>query len=212
MILLANRFRFQPKFYLCIFAFFLGFSGTVSLNATTQELERREARVQATYLTHLINFTRWSHRHLPAQRKAPKILVIGTEKNGFIASVKYLISQTDIEIGGVTAKFIHFNNPADSNVRAELKKGIQVVFLMPNANIDVATVRDLSPSAVIFGFGRNFVTKEGGDGSFVSSRNRVKLVLGEIYFRRTSPKLSSKIANLKSVVEIIREPRGSSSL
>jgi len=48
------------------------------------------------------------------------------------------------------------------------------------------------------------VSQKGVDVSFVSSRNRVRLVLNENYFRRTSPKLSAKIANLKSVIEIIK--------
>ncbi len=87
---------------------------------------------------------------------------------------------------------------------AEIKRGVQVVFIMPDSALDIKTIRKLSPSAVIFGFGRDFVTQGGGDVSFVASRNRVKLVLSENYFRRTSPKLSAKIANLKSVVEIIK--------
>ena len=56
-------------------------------------------------------------------------------------------------------------------------------------------------------FGREFVTQKDGDVAFVSERNRVKLVLSDQYFRRTSPKLSAKIANLKSVVEIVGNPK-----
>jgi hypothetical protein len=79
--------------------------------------------------------------------------------------------------------------------------------MMPNSVLTPRVIRNLCPSAVVFGFGRQFVTKRSGDVAFVSERNRVKLVLRDQYFRRTSPKLSSKIANLKSVVEIVRKPR-----
>jgi hypothetical protein len=212
VIIPANRFLSRPVRWLLVSAFILllGFAGTTSLSASSQELERREARVQATYLTHLINFTRWSQDHLPQDGMVPEILVIGSDSDGFIASLKYLISQSNIEIGGVASQLVHRKNSQLKNVQAKLKKGMQVVFLMPDSRLDVATVRKLSPSAVIFGFGREFVTKTGGDVSFVSSRNRVKLVLSVEYFRRTSPKLSAKIANLKSVVEIIRKPRKTS--
>lgn len=178
-----------------------------SLQAYTNDQERREARVQATYLTHLINFTTWSKQHLPPANQSPTILVLGNEKNGFVASLDYLISQTQVRIEGKIAKFLHLNNAKVSEARAKLKRGVQVVFLMPGAKITPKEVRSSSPSAVVFGFGRDFVMKTGGDVAFVSQKNRVKLVLSEIYFRRTSPKLSSKIANLKSVVEIVRKTR-----
>lgn len=202
------RSRFNLKFLrnfvliLCV----LG-SSLPRLQAFTNDQERREARVQATYLTHLINFTIWSKEHLPRDNQSPTILVLGNEDSGFVASLDYLISQTRVRIGGKIAKFSHLNNAKVSEAKVQLKQGVQVVFLMPGAKFTADEVRALSPSAVIFGFGRNFVLKNGGDVAFVSERNRVKLVLSEVYFRRTSPKLSSKIANLKSVVEIIRRSK-----
>lgn len=206
MILFTNRFLSKPAgwFLASAFILLLGFVGITSLTASPQELERREARVQATYLAHLITFTRWSQDHLPKQGTSPKIVVHGSEQNGFVASLEYLISQSNIEIGGVSAQFIHHENAKSGNAMVEIKRGVQVVFIMPDSALDIKTIRKLSPSAVIFGFGRDFVTQGGGDVSFVASRNRVKLVLSENYFRRTSPKLSAKIANLKSVVEIIK--------
>ena len=212
MTILTYRFRLKLSILL---RFILLVLVTCSMSIMSpqvfaQDLERREARVQATYLTHLINFTRWRQDHLPSKGIAPEILVIGSDRNGFVASLKYLISQSNLEIGGVASKLTHLKNASSGNLQAKLKKGMQVVFLMPDSSLDVTTVRELSPSAVVLGFGREFVTKMGGDVSFVSSRNRVKLVLSVEYFRRTSPKLSAKIANLKSVVEIIRKPRKTS--
>ena len=67
-----------------------------------------------------------------------------------------------------------------------MSKGCQVVFLMPGSTIKVQEVRKLSPSAVIFGFGRVFVTVRGGDVGFVSARNRVKLILSDAYFKNLS--------------------------
>ena len=83
-----------------------------------------------------------------------------------------------------------------------IKGGCQVVYLLKNSTFSVPEIKSLTFQAVVFGEERQFVAESGGDVSFVTARNRVKLVVSAKYFRRTSPKLSSKLANLKSVVEI----------
>ena len=62
---------------------------------------------------------------------------------------------------------------------------------------------DVAPADLRVGQRAEHQPEEQGDVAFISSRNRVKLVVSEKYFKRTSPKLSSKLVNLKSVVEII---------
>ena len=200
-----NRLSFNlfRRMILWAFVFTLGMSMNFKVEASTIEQQRREARVQATYLTHLVNFTTWSEEHLPEKGESPKILVLGQEKNGFVASLEYLISQSNVEVGGKPVEFEHIESRDQKLIKSKLIKGYQVVFLMRKSVLSPQEIRNLCPSAVVFGFGRQFVTKKGGDVAFVSERNRVKLILSDQYFRRTSPKLSSKIANLKSVVEIV---------
>lgn len=192
----------------------LGF-GTSSLLAQStraSEEERRTARVQATYLTHLVNFTRWEKRHLPAEGESPKIIVVGNESRGFVDSLEFLIRQNALRIEGELVEFHYFENVRAKEVREMFKnKGAQLIYVLPNSSFTPREINDLTESAVVFGEGREFVTDKGGDVSFVTVRNRVKLVVSEKYFRRTSPKLSSKLVNLKSVVEIIPSsgPQGS---
>ena len=202
-----SSFKLFRRMILWAFVFTLGMSMNFKVEASTVEQQRREARVQATYLTHLINFTTWSEEHLPGTGESPKILVLGQEKNGFVASLEYLISQTKVEVGGKPVEFEHIESQGQKLLKSKLRKGCQVVFVMPNGVLSPKEIRNLCPSAVVFGFGRQFVTNRSGDVAFVSERNRVKLVLSDQYFRRTSPKLSSKISNLKSVVEIVRKPK-----
>tara|TARA_B100000886_G_scaffold321066_1_gene263007 strand:+ start:96 stop:734 length:639 start_codon:yes stop_codon:yes gene_type:complete len=200
-----NRLSFNlfRRMILWAFVFTLGMSMNFKVEASTIEQQRREARVQATYLTHLVNFTTWSEEHLPEKDESPKILVLGQEKNGFVASLEYLISQSNVEVGGKPVEFEHIESRDQKLIKSKLIKGYQVVFLMRKSVLSPQEIRNLCPSAVVFGFGRQFVTTKGGDVAFISERNRVKLILSDQYFRRTSPKLSSKIANLKSVVEIV---------
>ena len=204
-----NKLRARRSFVLLAgLSLLLGF-GTSSLQAQSvkaSEEERRTARVQATYLSHLVNFTRWEKRHLPAENEAPKIVVVGNESRGFVDSLEFLIKQNALRIEGQLVKFHYFDNARKDEAREMFEnKGAQLVYVLPNSSFTPREVNDLTESAVVFGEGREFVTDKGGDVSFVTVRNRVKLVVSEKYFRRTSPKLSSKLVNLKSVVEIIPE-------
>ena len=204
-----NKLRARRSFVLLAGLSLLIGLGTSSLQAQSvkaSEEERRTARVQATYLSHLVNFTRWEKRHLPAEIEAPKIVVVGNESRGFVDSLEFLIKQNALRIEGELVEFHYFENARKDEAREMLKsKGAQLVYVLPNSSFTPLEVNDLTESAVVFGEGREFVTDKGGDVSFVTVRNRVKLVVSEKYFRRTSPKLSSKLVNLKSVVEIIPE-------
>jgi hypothetical protein len=172
-------------------------------SAKASEEERRTARVQATYLSHLVNFTRWEKRHLPEGNEAPKIIVVGNESRGFVDSLEFLIRQNTLRIEEQFVEFQYFDNSQKAEAREMLGKGCQLVYVLPNSSFTPGEINELTESAVVFGEGREFVTEKGGDVSFVTVRNRVKLVVSAKYFRRTSPKLSSKLVNLKSVVEII---------
>ncbi len=204
-----NKLRASRSFVLLVgLSLLLGF-GTSLLQAQlvrASEEERRTARVQATYLSHLVNFTRWEKRHLPAENEAPKIVVVGNESRGFVDSLEFLIKQNALSIEGELVEFHYFANARQEEARELLtSKGAQLVYLLPNSSFTPREINDLTESAVVFGEGREFVTDKGGDVSFFIARNRVKLVISDKYFRRTSPKLSSKLVNLKSVVEIIPE-------
>jgi hypothetical protein len=190
----------------------LGINGLHGQASKASEEERRTARVQATYLSHLVNFTRWEKRHLPEENEAPKIIVVGNESRGFVDSLQFLIRQNALRIGGELVEFYHFDDSKKAEAKEMIKKGCQLVYVLPNSSFTPREINELSESAVVFGEGREFVTEKGGDVSFVTVRNRVKLVVSEKYFRRTSPKLSSKLVNLKSVVEIIPSDRPKGSI
>ena len=202
-------YKFNLSFKVACFAWFVGLGllfGSVESYAqpvlASLEQDRRTARVQATYLTHLVNFTYWQESHLPERGESPKVVILGSENRGFIQSLRFLVRQRALKISGQLVELHHFDIGQEMEAEKMLSGGCQVVFLLGNSSFSPAKVRSLTTHAVIFGEGRNFVTEKSGDVSFIVSRNRVKLVVSEQYFRRTSPKLSSKLANLKSVVEI----------
>ena len=88
----------------------LGMNGLQAQVPKASEEERRTARVQATYLSHLVNFTRWEKRHLPEENEAPKIIVVGNESRGFVDSLEFLIKQNALRIEGELVEFQYFDN------------------------------------------------------------------------------------------------------
>ena len=131
----------------------LGF-GTSSLQAQStraSEEERRTARVQATYLTHLVNFTRWEERHLPAEGESPKIIVVGNESRGFVDSLEFLIKQNALRIEGELVEFNYFDNARKDEAMEMLKsKGAQLVYVLSNSSFTPLEINDWTESAVVF--------------------------------------------------------------
>ena len=92
-----------------------GLTPIAAKNATSDD-KRRIGRVQATYLTHLINLTQWNKDHLPTPSQSPKIVILGDEENGFTESLEFLLEQSGIGIGGNKIEILHFRNGDKINI------------------------------------------------------------------------------------------------
>jgi len=192
-----------------LLAFFFGFallcSGTClfAQKSNSSASERRSVRVQATYLAHLVRFTHWDQNHLPEGNASPQIVIVGDDDGGFVESLEFLLGQGGLKIDGRKVRLQYFDRSREAEARKMIRDGCQLVYVLPSSSFSARQINALTESAVVFGEGRDFVNEDQGDVAFISSRNRVKLVVSEKYFKRTSPKLSSKLVNLKSVVDII---------
>ncbi|MDC3335943.1 YfiR family protein [Opitutales bacterium] len=183
----------------------MAFSGMIPVVASTSLVDekRRVGRVQATYLTHLIKFTNWEQSDLPSKAESAKIIMLGEDKNGIVESFRFLASQTKMKIDGRGLEIIHLKNNLNSEAKLMLSLKPQVVFFLPESNFAVGEVKKLTPQSLLIGNGREFVVESGGDISFTSSKNRIRLVISKQAFLRKSPKLSSSISTLRNVVEIV---------
>ena len=75
------------------------FTGLTPIAAKTAlEEKRRIGRVQATYLTHLINLTQWDKAHLPKPSQSAKVVILGDKENGFTESLEFLLEESGITI------------------------------------------------------------------------------------------------------------------
>ena len=181
---------------------FSGLTPIAAKNATSDE-KRRIGRVQATYLTHLINLTQWDKAHLPKPSQSAKVVILGDKENGFSESLVFLLEQSGITIEGSQIEILHFANDDKANAIKALSNEPQIVFFLSNSQYLPKKVKELSRHSLLVGIGRKFITNSKGDIAFEYTRNRVRLVISRQVLTRRSPKLNSQISRLRSVVEII---------
>ena len=207
MFLFKSRFKIflQTKCFFALLGFFVLFTGSLTTTAKQSSLDekRRVGRVQAAYLTHLIKLTHWDVSHLPKGNKSAQILILGDKVNGVVDSFKFLNSQREILIGGKQVEITHIANAEKIKAKEALSEKPAMVFLLSSSDFNIKQIKELSPHSLFIGNGRNFVTDLNGDITFEFSKNRVRLVIGKQVLKRNSPKLSSQISTLRSVVEII---------
>ena len=166
------------------------------------EEKRRVGRVQATYLNHLINFTQWDKADLPVGGKTAKILILGNEDNGLIESFRFLAEQSQLQIGGNEVSILHFKNSEKKSAKLAFESNPQVILILSSATYNLEELKKITPTSLYIGDYKTFVTEQTGDIAFYLQKNRVRLIIDKVAFKRSSPKLSSQISTLRNVVEV----------
>ena len=185
---------------------FLGvFAGVITMVAQSGLLEekRRVGRVQATYLNHLINFTHWDKDDLPPGDNPAQILILGDEGYGLTESLRFLSEQSQLKIGENNVEVLQFGSSEKKVAITALKNKPQVVMLLSPSTFKIDEIKQITPNSLLIGDYKEFVSEHGGDIAFLLEKNRVRLIINEMAFKRKSPKLSSQISTLRNVVELI---------
>ena len=180
----------------------LGFNPALVDSAIGLE-KRKIGRVQAVYLTHLIEFTNWEVRDLPDSGKPAKVLFLGRDQNKVADAFDFLVSEGLVSIGGRKVEVIHRKDASESVIKNELTRTHQVVFFLEKVNLSKEQIQKLKSQSLIIGLDRESVVKGLADVAFIVSKNRIRLVVSKQAFLRKSPGLSSRISTLRNVVEII---------
>lgn len=173
----------------------------VGQTGSTEE-KRRVGRVQATYLNHLINFTQWDNADLPVGGNTAKVLILGDEDYGLIESFRFLSEQSQLQIGGNEVSILQFKNSEKKSAKLALESNPQVILILSSATYNLDEIKKITPTSLYIGDYKSFVTEERGDIAFYLQRNRVRLIIDRVTFKRKSPKLSSQISTLRNVVEL----------
>lgn len=181
------------------------FSGIEEVLAAKRNMdeERRNARLQATYITRLVKFIRWDDSS--GEFKEPfNIVVLGNDDVGFVQSLKFLVDEGDVTVDDRPVVVKHFTNSQSKEALEFVEKGVEFIYFITNSSLNVSNIMPIRKGAMFIAEGRGFVENESGCIAFVKTRNRMKLVFNETCFKRKFAKVSPVLTSLKSVVEVVK--------
>ena len=207
MHFLNSRFKKLTKasWQLVLFLVVCSSFAIFELNAQSKvsDEDRRNARLQATYIVRLVTFISWDENS--TQTTIPfKIVVLGDEKVGFAKSLKFLIDQGNIKSEGRDVEVFSFPNAESEKALKLIKKGVNFIYFTKDSYLNVEDILPVRGGAMFLAEGRDFVAKNQGCIAFESIRNRLKLVVNETCFRRKFAKVNPVLTSLKSVVEVVK--------
>ena len=206
MSVLKSRSKFKTKAWAfsTLFVLFGLFSGNSALCGESKKVEedRRNARVRATYVTRLVQFIRWDSNSTQ-QSDSFKIVVLGNENVGFTQSLKFLVSQSNLNSNGHAVTVAHFLNSQREDALKYIKSGVHFIYFTQDSDLTVSELEPIRNGAMFLAEGRSFVVEGSGCIGFEKTRNRIKLVVNEDCFRRRFAKVDPVLASLRSVVEVV---------
>jgi len=181
------------------------FSGVEEVFADKRNMdeERRNARLQATYITRLVKFIRWDDSS-GGPKKPFSIVVLGNDDVGFVQSLKFLVNEGDVTVDDRPVVVKHFTNSQSKEALEFVEKGVEFIYFTTNSSLNVSNIMPIRKGAMFIAEGRGFVENESGCIGFVKTRNRMKLVFNETCFKRKFAKVSPVLTSLKSVVEVVK--------
>lgn len=206
MTFLKSRLKFKTKAWALstLLVLFGLFSGNPALCGESKKVEedRRNARVLATYVTRLVQFIRWDSNSTQ-QSDSFKIVVLGNENVGFTQSLKFLVSQSNLNSNGHAVTVAHFLNSQREDALKYIKSGVHFIYFTQDSDLTVSELEPIRNGAMFLAEGRSFVVEGSGCIGFEKTRNRIKLVVNEDCFRRRFAKVDPVLASLRSVVEVV---------
>ena len=206
MSLFKNRFKYylRASVLLVLFATICLDLGSLSASGQNRasEQDRRNARVQASYITRLVKFIRWDDNRT-AESKKFKIVVIGDENLGLVQSLEFLVQQSNLSAGSLPVQVIHYPNSQADEALEFINKGTEFVYFTRDCLLTTQDVTPIRNGALMISEGREFVENQKGCIAFEQTRNRIKLIVNENCFKRRFAKLDPVLTSLRSVVEVV---------
>ena len=210
MSLFKSRFKYylRASALLALFGIICVNFGSLSVSAQNKasEQDRRNARVQATYITRLVKFIRWDGNS-SKEDESFKIVILGNENLGFVNSLDFLVEQSNLSVEGNAVEVVHFPNSKFEQALKFISNGVHFIYFTNDCKYSLNDVLPVRNGALFIAEGRDFVVSKKGCIAFERSRNRIKLVVNETCFRRKFAKVNPVLTSLKSVVEVVK-PKG----
>ena len=174
----------------------------VNAKVSGDEEDRRNARVQASYITRLVKCIRWEENSTESQKNF-KIVVLGDETDGLVNSLSFLVEQSNLSSETHFIEVFHYPNSKSEEAIDFITTGTNFVYFTQDSNLTVKDVTPYRNGALLLSQGRKFVELERGCIAFEKKKNRVKLIVNTRAFTRKISHVSPAFTSLKSVVEVV---------
>ena len=174
----------------------------VDAAVSAAEEGRRNARVQASYITRLVKFIHWEENSTEEQKNF-NIVVVGDENTGLVSSLSFLVEQINLSSDTQFIEVFHYPNSKSEEAINFISQGVNFVYFTKNSILRVVDVTPYRKGALLISQGREFVELERGCIAFEKTKNRIKLVINEKCFKRKFANVNPALISMKSVVEVV---------
>jgi hypothetical protein len=163
----------------------------------TAEQNRKMARIEASYLTHLTKYIQWDNS---SQKSRVKIIIHGDDPYKFCESLKYAI---EVSSGGeriADFEIMHFTNNQTDLALKNIKEGFQILVLTKKSFLTAEDLDKIESKGLVVVHGEQLFDNTNAPIAFQYSQNRVRLLIDRKLLNQGEIRVSSKLANLRNAV------------
>ena len=163
------------------------------------EQEKKLARLEATYISHLANYIQWDEN---TSKSGLKIIIHGDDQVKFRDTLEYVM---EISNPKFSSEILEFSNDQTLAALGEVNKGFSFLILLNNSSMKTENLYAVEKLGVIIVNGKKLFESSNAQIAFDHSQNRVRLLIDRNSIGEKRNQISSKLADLKSAVKVINK-------
>ena len=204
MLRIVSRFQnFAPRAMqrIALLGFAVLILGLVSETIFGQpiEQEKKLARLEATYLSHLSKYIQWDEN---SSKSNFKIIIHGDDRAKFVDTLEYVFKISNPELASGILEFS--NNQTDAAL-LEINKGFNFLIILQNSSMKAEQLSGMEKLGVVVVNSEKLFKSSNAQIAFEHSQNRVRLLIDRYYIGEKRNQISAKLADLKSAVKVINK-------
>ena len=165
------------------------------------EQERKLARLEATYISHLSKYIHWDDN---SSASSLKIIIHGDDRVKFKDTLEYVMKISSPELA---LEILEFSNNQTDRALLEINKGFNCLILLQNSSMNAEQLSGMEKLGVVIVHGKKLFKSSKSQIAFEHAQNRVRLLIDRDSIGEKRNQISSKLADLKSAVKVINKSR-----
>ena len=174
----------------------LGISSNYTIGQSVEQ-QRKLARLEATYLTHLTKYVKWDNQDAGTRLK---IIIHGDDRFNFSETLSFAIKISNPK---ETVEILSFTNAQSQQALNEANKGFNFFVSLNNSVITGKQLTELSGKGIFVVHGQGLLKSSPAQVAFEYNQNRVRLLIAKQAIGDKKNQISSKLAELKSAVKVV---------